>query len=120
MCHNAQKISLELDRHKIERGPHPAYSPDISPCDFWLFGFLKEKLKEPERSTSDEIIETITAIWNYATFEELQSVFSEWIQPPICIKRFPHGSAQYSYPSNNQDSIVARNHCHSQRTSLDI
>jgi hypothetical protein len=131
MCHNARKISLELEHNKIERAPHPAYSPEISPCDFWGFGFLKEKLKEPELSTSDEIIEAITTIWNDATFEELQSVFSEWIQratcvtgngrniimkdcysfleefsliekarlselfgPPICIKQFPHGSAQ--------------------------
>jgi hypothetical protein len=45
-----------------------------------LHGFLKEKLKEQELSTSDEIIEAITTIWNDATLEELQSVFSEWIQ----------------------------------------
>jgi histone-lysine N-methyltransferase SETMAR len=80
MCHNARKISLELEHNKIERDPHPAYSPDISPCDFWLSGFLKEKLQEQELSASDEIIEVITTIWNDITFEELQSVFSEWIQ----------------------------------------
>jgi hypothetical protein len=80
MCHNGRKISLELEHNKIERAPHPVYSPDISPCDFWMFGFLKEKLQEEELSTSDEIIEVIATIWNYVTFEELQSVFSEWIQ----------------------------------------
>jgi hypothetical protein len=46
MYSNAGKTSLELEHNKIERAPHPAYSPDISLCDFWLFGFLKEKLKE--------------------------------------------------------------------------
>jgi hypothetical protein len=80
MCHNARKISLELEHNKIERAPHPAYSPDISPCDFWLFGFLKESLKEQELSTSDEIIEVIAIIWNGIAFEELQSVFFNWIQ----------------------------------------
>jgi hypothetical protein len=45
MCHNARKISLELEHNKIERAPHPAYSPDISWHDFWLFGFPKEKLR---------------------------------------------------------------------------
>jgi transposase len=50
--HNPRKISLELEHNKIERAPHPTYSPDISPCGFWLFGFLKEKLKEQELSTS--------------------------------------------------------------------
>jgi hypothetical protein len=76
ICHNARKVSLELEHNKIERAPDRAYSLDINPCDFWLYGFLK-KLKEQELSTSDEIIEVITTIWNDVTFEELQSVFSE-------------------------------------------
>jgi hypothetical protein len=29
----------------IRRLPHPRYSPDIAPCDFWLFGYLKNSLK---------------------------------------------------------------------------
>ena len=24
--------------------PHPPYSPDLTPCDFWLFPKLKERL----------------------------------------------------------------------------
>jgi hypothetical protein len=47
MCDNARKISLELGHNKIERVSHPADSPDINPCDFWLSAFLK-KLKEQE------------------------------------------------------------------------
>jgi hypothetical protein len=77
MCHDARTISLELEYNTIERAPHPASSPDINLCDFWLFGFLKEKHKEQELSTSDEIIEVITTIWNNITFHELQNVFSE-------------------------------------------
>jgi hypothetical protein len=80
MCHNPRKISLKLEYNKIERAPHPAYSPDISPCDFWLFGLPKETLKKQKLSTSDEIIEAITTIWNEVTFEELPNEFSEWIQ----------------------------------------
>jgi hypothetical protein len=71
MWRNAGKISLELEHNKIERAPHSAYSPDISPCDFWLFRFLKEKLEEQELSTSDEITEVIMTIWNNIIFEEL-------------------------------------------------
>jgi hypothetical protein len=71
MCHNARKISLDLEHNKAEGAPHTAYFPNISPCDFWLFGFLK-KLTEQELSTSGEIIQAITTIWNDITFEELQ------------------------------------------------
>jgi hypothetical protein len=42
--------------------------------------FSQRKLKEQELSTSDEIIKAIATIWNDITVEELQSVFSEWIQ----------------------------------------
>jgi hypothetical protein len=80
ICDNARKICLEVEHNKIERVPHPTYSPDLSPCDCWLFGFLKEKLKEYELSTSDEITEAIAIIWNDVTFKELQSVFSELTQ----------------------------------------
>jgi hypothetical protein len=80
MCRNPGKTSLKLEHNKIERTPHPAYSPDISPYGFWLFDFLKEKLKEQELSTSDEIIEAIMTICNDVTLKELHSVFSEWIQ----------------------------------------
>jgi hypothetical protein len=62
MCQNARKISLELEHNIIEQAPHRACSFDISPCGFWLFGFLNEKLKEQELSTSDEILEVITII----------------------------------------------------------
>jgi hypothetical protein len=47
--------------------------------------FLKEKLNEQELSTSDESIELIPAMWNDVTFEELQGVFSEWIQRVIWV-----------------------------------
>jgi hypothetical protein len=80
MCRNVGKISLELEHNKTERSPHPAHFPNISLCNFWQFGFLKEKLKEQELSTSDEIIEAIVTICNDVTLKELQSVFSERIQ----------------------------------------
>jgi hypothetical protein len=91
MYHNARKISPELEHNKIERPPHPTYSPDINPCNFWPFGFLKEKLTEQELSTSDEITEAITTIWNDVTFKELQSGFSEWIQQVTLA--FEHGGS---------------------------
>lgn len=34
-----------ISNNKILRIPHPPYTPDIAPCDFWLFGKLKEYLK---------------------------------------------------------------------------
>jgi hypothetical protein len=40
---DVRKINLELESNRTERAPHLAYSPDISPYDFWQFNFRKEK-----------------------------------------------------------------------------
>ncbi|GFV15856.1 hypothetical protein TNCV_988391 [Trichonephila clavipes] len=30
----------------VEILPHPPYSPDVTPCDFWLFPHLKEPFRD--------------------------------------------------------------------------
>jgi hypothetical protein len=39
------KVTDQLDNLKLDRVPHPPYSPDLSPCDFWLFEMFKQKIK---------------------------------------------------------------------------
>jgi hypothetical protein len=46
MGYNDSKIIEEISDMKLEYLLHPAYSPDLSPSAFWLFGLLKEKMKD--------------------------------------------------------------------------
>jgi hypothetical protein len=62
----------------------PRYSPDLSLHDFYSFKLLKNKLKDHELSMAEQIIEAITAVWDSVTFDELQSLFAEWIQRLTC------------------------------------
>ena len=41
--------------------PHPPYSPDLSPCDFWLLPKLKEQLKGRRFNSDEEIEEAVGA-----------------------------------------------------------
>jgi histone-lysine N-methyltransferase SETMAR len=41
MCHNCRKVTDKLEVLRPDRVHHSPYSPDLSPCDFWLFGMLK-------------------------------------------------------------------------------
>jgi hypothetical protein len=75
MVHNGSKVVSKFDMNHIARSPHQPYSPDLSPCDFWLFGMLKGILKDREFHSHDEIEEAITMAWNDLTFDEVQSVF---------------------------------------------
>lgn len=50
-----QVVTDILASYNWEALPHPAYSPDLSPCDFFLFGKLKSKLRGQEFQTEDAI-----------------------------------------------------------------
>jgi hypothetical protein len=58
---------------------YPAYSPDINPCDFWIFGMLKGVLKDSEFNSSDQIEKAIAKVWDEPTFNEVWSIFHNWI-----------------------------------------
>jgi transposase len=72
MCHNGAKIIEKLEKRHIARAPRPPYSPDLSPCDFWLFGILKRKMKERVFQSEEQILAAITKSWNELTFEDIR------------------------------------------------
>jgi hypothetical protein len=46
----------------------------------WLFGTLKQILRDWEFSSNDEIEDAIAQVWNAVTFDDVQSVFRDWIR----------------------------------------
>ena len=56
--HTALSISRFLTKHNVTGLPHTPYSPDLSPCDFFLFPRLKKRLK----GRRHENIEAIQAV----------------------------------------------------------
>jgi hypothetical protein len=69
----------------IARGPNPPYPPDLNPCDFRPFGFLKKSMKNIEFSTENHVVDAITTTWRDFSFEILQSLFKEWMRRRICL-----------------------------------
>ena len=43
--HKSILVTDYLTQMGIKTVPHPPYSPDLAPCDFWLFPKLKENLR---------------------------------------------------------------------------
>jgi transposase len=85
MCHNGAKITEKLEKRHITRAPHPPYSPDLIPRDFWLFGILKQKKKERVFQSEEQILAAITERWNELTFEDIQRVFHNWMEHLIWV-----------------------------------
>ncbi|KAI6658273.1 Transposase [Oopsacas minuta] len=49
--HTAKLTKNFLDVEVLELLPHPPYSPDLVPCDFWLFPKLKIYLQDKDFNT---------------------------------------------------------------------
>ena len=43
-CHTANRTLALIGESDILMVSHPPYSPDLTPCDFWAFPFLKNHL----------------------------------------------------------------------------
>jgi histone-lysine N-methyltransferase SETMAR len=84
-CHNTRKITGKLQKKHITRAPHPPYSPDLSPCDFWFFGMVKQKTKDREFCSAQEILRSLSDVWSDLTLEDIQRVFLEWMDRLTCV-----------------------------------
>jgi hypothetical protein len=65
MCHNERKIQEYFAGKKMTRAAHPVYSPFLSPCDFWLFGYAKEELKDQLITDESDLENKLTDIWEH-------------------------------------------------------
>ena len=78
--HTSNATCEYMTDHGMRRMPHPPYSPDLAPCDFFLFGYIKTKLIGSEFATKDEALEKINAILKEIPKETLISTFYEWMR----------------------------------------
>jgi hypothetical protein len=44
-AHTPQKCQIFCEENGLRLAPDPPYSPDLAPSDFFLFGYVKERLK---------------------------------------------------------------------------
>jgi len=77
-AHTALSVRQFLTSQGMTLIPHPPYSPDLAPCDFFLFPRMKRAMKgkrfadvEAVKATSQKVLEDIT-------LEEFQKCFAEW------------------------------------------
>jgi hypothetical protein len=57
---------------------HPPYSPDLAPCDFFLFLKVKSVLKGTRFASVTEVKKKTTELLRQLTDDELQHGFDQW------------------------------------------
>ena len=76
--HTSQKVFDYLRSHNIEKAPHPPFSPDIAPSDFFLFGHVKFLLTGKSFRTEEDLFVAINEILMSIPKNFLMDAFSNW------------------------------------------
>ena len=64
----------------IKTVPQLFYSPDLGPCNFWLFPKLKEKLRGCRYETIEEMKEAVTKVIDTLTQEDFHGAFQKFLE----------------------------------------
>jgi histone-lysine N-methyltransferase SETMAR len=75
--HTSKCTIVDLRANRLTRVPHPAFSPDMAPSDFYRFGKLKMMLMGA--FAHDELLQGVMKVFNGISREEIEVVFEEWL-----------------------------------------
>ena len=78
--HNSILVTDYLTKMGIKTVPQPPYSPDLAPCDFWLFPKLKEKLRGCCYETIEEMKEAVMKVIDTLTQEDFNGAFQKLLE----------------------------------------
>ncbi|EGI63610.1 Mariner Mos1 transposase, partial [Acromyrmex echinatior] len=76
--HTAFIVANYLARSNTPVVPQPPYSPDLAPCDFFLFPRLKRELKGKHWESVENIQKHVTMFLRDIPVEEFQRAFQAW------------------------------------------
>jgi len=77
-AHNALSVKQFLANKNITVLQHPPYSPDLAPCDFYLFPKIKSVLKRTHFVLVENVKAKTAEILNSLTEHDLQNCFEHW------------------------------------------
>ena len=79
--HNSILVTDYLTKMGIKTVPHPSYSPDVAPSDFWLF----PKLRGRHYETIEEMKEAVTKVIDTVRQEDFHGAFQKLLEWYKCL-----------------------------------
>ena len=77
-AHKALSVKQFLTKNSVTQLLHPPYSPDLTPCDFFLFPRMKKVLKGKSFADVEEVKRKMTEALKGITLQEFQDCFEKW------------------------------------------
>ena len=74
--HNSILVTDYLTKMGIKTVPQPPYSPDLAPCNFWLF----PKLRGCRHKTIEEMKEAVTKVIDTLTLKDVHGAFEKLLE----------------------------------------
>ncbi|KAL4465542.1 hypothetical protein ABPG72_013991 [Tetrahymena utriculariae] len=84
-AHTHENVLAFLKQNQVTPIKHPPYSPDLSPCHYWLFDFIKQRLGD--HTNEESLFEEVTKILNKIPISEYKKAFEKRIERlELCVK----------------------------------
>lgn len=88
-AHTAAATLDFLAENGVRLLSHPPYSPDLAPCDFFLFPKLKLQLRGKEFKTPEAAVAAYQDLLEGMEKKEFQSAFEQWFERMMkCVQCF--------------------------------
>ena len=79
LAHKSTTVQEYLKESGLDVLDHPPYSPDLSPCDFWLFPRLKERLTGYRFESRCGMGSAVYQCLQYIPKEDYLAAFRKWV-----------------------------------------
>ncbi len=73
--HTSDETMTFLHQVKMTRGDHPPYSPDLAPCDFFLFPKMKNEMRGKRYRNMQELKNAVNQVLDSFTPEDFHDCF---------------------------------------------
>lgn len=86
--HKSKVVKKYLEDQQLQVLPHPPYSPDLAPCDFWLFPTLKDRLAGRKFYRVQDLAKAVFSELKGIPKENYAAALEKWItRLRTCIQR---------------------------------
>jgi hypothetical protein len=100
-----------MSANVMKRAPHHPYSPDLAPCDFYLFDYVKESLAGMAFADREEPLAGVTRISEGIETVIFERVFRSWMDCPARCDATNGEDVEYIVVSLEQNSVRQAQSC---------